>query len=249
VAPPGILTTEEALSSGDALLELKAHTLAALVGLVPASAAVFAGVSRRLAIQDAVGLLAPGSARPLQDLWRHYLEDIHESDPFAPHALAPTGAPVLALEHVEEHAPHYRGLLQDTGFGDCMVVYLRVTGTIVAMIALLRALDRPRFERGEALSLRRIQPLVELAFARAVEPGNVAANETLRSSGLTARESDVAELVGRGASNAEIARTLHVSEATVKTHLTRIYTKVGVRTRTQLAIFVGGAPSVPAAGA
>jgi DNA-binding CsgD family transcriptional regulator len=57
--------------------------------------------------------------------------------------------------------------------------------------------------------------------------------------GLTPREADVAALVGRGATNAEIARTLHVTEATVKTHLTRIFAKVGVRSRTQLALLLG----------
>jgi DNA-binding NarL/FixJ family response regulator len=63
--------------------------------------------------------------------------------------------------------------------------------------------------------------------------------DVLRDSGLSAREADVAELVGRGATNLEIARTLHVSEATVKTHLSHIYAKVGVNSRTQLAILVG----------
>ena len=54
--------------------------------------------------------------------------------------------------------------------------------------------------------------------------------------GLTAREAEVAQLVAVGATNAEIARALSVSLATVKTHLTQIYAKVGVRSRTQLAV-------------
>jgi DNA-binding CsgD family transcriptional regulator len=248
VTQPRILTTDEALGSGDRLLELKAHTLAALVGLVPASVAVFTSLSKRLAIENAVGLLAPGSERSLQDLWRRYLDDLHACDPLAPHALDSSSATVLALEQLEERAPRFVALLQEDGFWDCVTVYLRVNGTIVAAIGLVRALDRPRFQRSDVLSLRRIQPLVELAFARAVDPGNVAAAEMLRGSGLTAREADVAELVGRGATNAEISRTLHVSEATVKTHLTRIYTKVGVQSRTQLAILVGGAHVMPLAG-
>jgi DNA-binding CsgD family transcriptional regulator len=245
VALPRILTVEEALGSSDPLLELKAHTLGALVALVPATLAVFMGVSRRLTIQDAVGLPAPGSDIALQDVWRHYLENVEPSDPFAPHALGAAAGPVLALEQVRGRAPRYVELLRDAGFGDCLVAYLRVTGTIVGTIGLVRALDRPSFQRGDVLALRRIQPLVEHAFARAVEPGRNGTHDTLLGSGLTAREADVAELVGRGASNAEIARTLHLSEATVKTHLTRIYTKVGVRSRTQLAILVGGAPPAP----
>ena len=42
-----------------------------------------------------------------------------------------------------------------------------------------------------------------------------------------------------GATNAEIARSLHLTQTTVKTHLTRIYGKLGIRSRTQLAIVLG----------
>lgn len=49
---------------------------------------------------------------------------------------------------------------------------------------------------------------------------------------LTARELDVLRLVARGMTNQAIARRLHVSEATVKTHLVHTYTKLGVDDRT-----------------
>ncbi len=49
---------------------------------------------------------------------------------------------------------------------------------------------------------------------------------------VSPRESDILRLLARGAGNKEIARQLFISEATVKTHLTRIYTKLGVQTRT-----------------
>jgi DNA-binding NarL/FixJ family response regulator len=55
---------------------------------------------------------------------------------------------------------------------------------------------------------------------------------------LTDRQREVAELVAQGLSNEEIARRLFLSLATVKSHLTASMRRLGVRSRTQLAILV-----------
>ena len=49
---------------------------------------------------------------------------------------------------------------------------------------------------------------------------------------LSAREIEVLQLVARGSSNKEVAKALHISTATVKTHLIHIYNKLGVDDRT-----------------
>lgn len=53
------------------------------------------------------------------------------------------------------------------------------------------------------------------------------------SPGLTARELDVLRLIVAGKSNKEIGEELHISEATVKTHINNILSKLGVTDRTQ----------------
>ncbi|MCW2815841.1 MAG: response regulator receiver [Nocardioides sp.] len=60
----------------------------------------------------------------------------------------------------------------------------------------------------------------------------------LRLAALTERERVVALAVGRGLSNADVAAELHLSVPTVKTHVSRVFDKLGVTNRVQVAICV-----------
>jgi DNA-binding NarL/FixJ family response regulator len=73
--------------------------------------------------------------------------------------------------------------------------------------------------------------------------GDVAADDRRRLARerlarLTEREREVAVAVGTGASNAEVAASLFMSEATVKSHVSRLFTKLDVTNRVQIAILV-----------
>jgi DNA-binding NarL/FixJ family response regulator len=57
-----------------------------------------------------------------------------------------------------------------------------------------------------------------------------------RLDSLTGREREVLVEVGLGHSNAEIAAHLHMSEATVKSHISHLFTKLAVTNRVQIAI-------------
>jgi DNA-binding CsgD family transcriptional regulator len=69
------------------------------------------------------------------------------------------------------------------------------------------------------------------------------ANETDQ---LSARELEILGMVAKGRTNDEIASGLHISEGTVRTHLTHIYEKLHVRSRTQAAAkYYQSAPKNP----
>ena len=57
---------------------------------------------------------------------------------------------------------------------------------------------------------------------------------------LTPREKEIVQQIGGGSSNKEIAHQLHVSEKTVKAHLTSVFRKLGVSDRLHLALYVNG---------
>ena len=87
--------------------------------------------------------------------------------------------------------------------------------------------------RGDALLAPEMTRRVIAAFARPpaprTEPGT-------KLDELTPREHEVLVALAGGATNAEIAAALHLGETTVKTHVSRVLTKLGARDRTQAVV-------------
>jgi DNA-binding NarL/FixJ family response regulator len=86
---------------------------------------------------------------------------------------------------------------------------------------------------GEALLAPSVTRHLIEEYVRRPEPG---ASPPTELTGLTERELEVLTHVARGQSNAEIAATLFVTPATVKTHLSRLLTKLESRDRAQLIV-------------
>ncbi len=72
--------------------------------------------------------------------------------------------------------------------------------------------------------------------------------ESSSAEDLTGRETEVLKLLARGKANKQIARELYIGEKTVKTHVSHILAKLGVRSRTQAALYAARTGLVPAEG-
>ena len=84
--------------------------------------------------------------------------------------------------------------------------------------------------RAAALGQSVLDPQVQ---RRLVEAATLPPPDGTLPDGLTTREGEVLALIAAGLSNREIAKRLYVSEATVKSHVNRLFAKTGVRDRAQ----------------
>ncbi|WP_323448149.1 response regulator transcription factor [Streptomyces yaizuensis] len=88
---------------------------------------------------------------------------------------------------------------------------------------------------GEALLAPTVTRRLINEFSKLTQTPRVSALS--RVGELTERETEVLVLIAQGLSNAEIASHLVVAESTIKTHVSRILVKLGLRDRTQAAVF------------
>jgi DNA-binding NarL/FixJ family response regulator len=131
----------------------------------------------------------------------------------------------------------------DSGLRLLSDVASRGEGPLPAVI-VLTAYDYPQYadaalSLGAAGFVLKTAPLPELVDAiRRVAAGGLAFAVRPRTGGrahLTVREHDVVRLVADGRSNDEIGATLGIGSKTVETHLSRIFERFGVSSRTELA--------------
>ena len=80
---------------------------------------------------------------------------------------------------------------------------------------------------------------------RPAAPGFARNEAAIRSLGLSLRECEILDLLASGQSNKELARTLGISPNTVKTHVARVYEKLGARNRVQAIETARGLSLIP----
>lgn len=248
---PDVVSDADAIASGDPAHALMGHALSWLMRFAPASLGLFYTVDERLS-KFLVGPIVARKRGPLTvDLHRsltRYRERYHLIDPLAPRRFGGTERTVVDLDEAAQsravESGHYVAeFLGELGMCGQTSLYLRRDGRIVAGVDLMRSAVDPKPNAQHHAFLRASHGFLQQAYVcasglprlLAVAPGAV--------DRLTDREAAVARLIARGASNAEAARALSISEATVKSHLGRVFQKLQIRSRTQLAVLVNAESS------
>ena len=131
---------------------------------------------------------------------------------------------VQAIEQIRAEAPEARILVLTTYDSDADILRAVEAGASGYLLKdaprrdLFRAIEK--VAQGESV-------LAPAVASRLMQRMRAPAEEA-----LSAREIEVLQLVAKGKSNREIGKALHISTATVKTHLVRIFDKLGVTDRT-----------------
>ncbi|RVX46275.1 LuxR family two component transcriptional regulator [Nonomuraea polychroma] len=92
--------------------------------------------------------------------------------------------------------------------------------------------------RGDGLISPGVTRKLIAAFAKQATPSR--REPAAGPESLTPREREVLACIGRGMSNADIAKELDMAEATTKTHVSRVLNKLGLKSRVQAAIYYSG---------
>ncbi|AOK62442.1 helix-turn-helix transcriptional regulator [Burkholderia ubonensis] len=188
-----------------------------------------------------------------ESMHRTYVARYRMLDPLHPSRCAASEDAVVTLasqlpDERREASAYWTRFLRRHDVADVVEIWLRDAGVTIGAFSLLRVGAAGegaagegaagegatgRFARSEIDALAHLQPVAEAALTPLLR-----ARRGIHRIGceerLTYREEQIARLVRDGRSNKEIARDLALGQPTIKTHLMRMYRKLGVSNRTEL---------------
>jgi DNA-binding CsgD family transcriptional regulator len=181
-----------------------------------------------------------GSDSRIDGMAREYAGRFWEHDPMHPSRFETQETSVISNSLIMSDARWretviYREFYRPNGFFHNCDIFFRQEGRIVAVLTLVRKRANLPFTAAEVELLERVQPFIEYALGRTYMSKRVHNRSSLsREYGLTAREMDVVEIALTGVGNKVLAKHLDISVPTVRTHLQRIFVKLGVRSHAEL---------------
>lgn len=178
-----------------------------------------------------------------ESMHRTYVARYRMLDPLHPSRCAAGEDAVVTLasqlpDERREASAYWTRFLRRHDVVDVVEIWLRDAGVTVGAFSLLRfgatgEGATGRFAPSEIDALAHLQPVAEAALSPLLRVRRgihrIGCEER-----LTYREEQIARLVRDGRSNKEIARDLALGQPTIKTHLMRMYRKLGVSNRTEL---------------
>jgi DNA-binding NarL/FixJ family response regulator len=142
---------------------------------------------------------------------------------------------IAALETIRRRVPACRVVMLTTFDDEEYVVPAMRAGATGYLLKDLPARELAGAVRMAHAGVSQLDPAAAARVAAALTPSTK--DEPTTGQPLTARELDVLRLIAQGATNREIATRLRLSEGTVKNHISRILTRLGLRDRTQAALY------------
>lgn len=201
------------------------------------------GIPRHVAslgVPDSVGDAYVGRYHkldPAKRLMRCSLDGPVFADPNRPGVWArETAAPSMMRRYREEFLSYLRGFLIPNDFAQHVGFCIRDGSAQVLVFDFHRGRRASPFNGCE---VARSRAVARYLYARAANGWSSAVDEHRHPGAdrqLSARELEVAEAVARGLSNKEVAATLGISVRTVENHMRSIFAKLGVSSRTRLAV-------------
>ncbi|MET3216678.1 UNVERIFIED_ORG: DNA-binding CsgD family transcriptional regulator [Burkholderia territorii] len=181
-----------------------------------------------------------------ESMHRTYVARYRTLDPLHPSRCAAGECAVVTLasqlpDERRAASAYWTRFLRRHDVADVVEIWLRDAGRTVGAFSLLRFGmgdangngTARRFAPGEIDALARLQPVAEAALSPLLRARR-GIHRIDCEERLTYREEQIARLVRDGRSNKEIARDLALGPPTIKTHLMRMYRKLGVSNRTEL---------------